>query len=105
MAPDMEKSDIVLSQQGRDKGRLLMVLDTDAEYLLLADGRRRRVERPKRKKIRHVSFVAKAAAKRAGGCARAKNCQTVKSAGRCVKKRRPPMQNNRGGNFVWQKKI
>ena len=47
MAPDMEKSDIVLSQQGRDKGRLLMVLDTDAEYLLLADGRRRRVERPK----------------------------------------------------------
>ena len=29
------------------------------EYLLLADGRRRRVERPKRKKIRHVSFVAK----------------------------------------------
>ncbi len=42
MAPDMEKSDIVLSQQGRDKGRLLMVLDTDAEYLLLADGRRRR---------------------------------------------------------------
>ena len=52
MAPDMERSDIVLSQQGRDKGRLLMVLDTDAEYLLLADGRRRRVERPKRKKIR-----------------------------------------------------
>ena len=37
MAPDMERSDIVLSQQGRDKGRLLMVLDTDAEYLLLAD--------------------------------------------------------------------
>ena len=59
MAPDMERSDIVLSQQGRDKGRLMMVLDTDAEYLLLADGRRRRVERPKRKKIRHVSFVAK----------------------------------------------
>lgn len=59
MAPDMERSDIVLSQQGRDKGRLMMVLDTDAEYLLLADGRRRRVERPKHKKIRHVSFVAK----------------------------------------------
>ena len=58
MAPDIERSDIVLSQQGRDKGRLMMVLDTDAEYLLLADGRRRRVERPKRKKIRHVAFVA-----------------------------------------------
>ena len=59
MAPEIQKSDIVLSQSGRDQGRMMVVLDTDADYLLLADGRRRRVERPKRKKIRHVSFVAK----------------------------------------------
>lgn len=58
MDPDIRKSDIVLSRSGRDKGRLMMVLDTDAEYLLLADGRLRRVESPKRKKRRHVRFVA-----------------------------------------------
>ena len=54
MAPEIQKSDIVLSQSGRDQGRMMVVLDTDADYLLLADGRLRRVESPKRKKRRHV---------------------------------------------------
>lgn len=58
MDPDIRKSDIVLSQSGRDTGRMMMVLDTDAEYLLLADGRLRRIENPKRKKCKHVRFVA-----------------------------------------------
>ena len=40
MAPEIQKSDIVLSQSGRDQGRMRVVLDTDADYLLLADGRR-----------------------------------------------------------------
>ena len=36
MAPEIQKSDIVLSQSGRDQGRMMVVLDTDADYLLLA---------------------------------------------------------------------
>ena len=35
-----------------------MVLATEGEYLLLADGKGRKVESPKRKKRRHVLFVA-----------------------------------------------
>ena len=58
MAPEIQKSDIVLSQSGRDQGRMMVVLDTDADYLLLADGRLRRVESPKRKKRKHVRFVS-----------------------------------------------
>ena len=54
MAMDIAVSDIVRSAAGRDKGDLFLVLGTQGDFLLLADGRRRRVERPKRKKRKHV---------------------------------------------------
>lgn len=54
---DIARSDIVKSIAGRDKGKLFFVLDTDGEFLLLADGKTRRLERPKRKKRKHTVFV------------------------------------------------
>ena len=55
---EIARSDIVRSDAGRDKGKLFVVLAVEGEYLLLADGKSRRVEAPKRKKRRHVLFVA-----------------------------------------------
>ena len=55
---DIAKSNIVRSNAGRDKGKLFVVLAVEGEYLLLADGKSRKVESPKRKKRRHVLFVA-----------------------------------------------
>lgn len=55
---EIAKSDIVRSDAGRDKGKLFAVLAVEGEYLLLADGKSRKVEAPKRKKRRHVLFVA-----------------------------------------------
>ena len=55
---EIAKSDIVRSDAGRDKGKLFVVLAAEGEYLLLADGKSRKVESPKRKKRRHVLFVA-----------------------------------------------
>ena len=55
---EIAKSDIVRSDAGRDKGKLFVVLAVEGEYLLLADGKARKVESPKRKKRRHVLFVA-----------------------------------------------
>ena len=55
---EIAKSNIVRSDTGRDKGKLFDVLAADGEYLLLADGKSRKVEYPKRKKLRHVLFVA-----------------------------------------------
>ncbi len=55
---EIAKSDIVRSDAGRDKGKLFVVLAVEGEYLLLADGKGRKVESPKRKKRRHVLFVA-----------------------------------------------
>ena len=51
---DIAKSDLVLATAGREKGRLFFVVDVQNEYLLLADGKSRRLEAPKRKKCRHV---------------------------------------------------
>lgn len=56
---DIARSDIVKASAGRDRGKLFFVVDVEGEYLLLADGKTRRLERPKRKKRKHVIFQAR----------------------------------------------
>ena len=51
---DISRSDVVLSMAGHDKGMLFFVLDTDGVYVSLANGKERKVEKPKRKKSKHV---------------------------------------------------
>ncbi len=51
---DIVKANIVKSTAGRDKGELFFVLATEGDFLLLADGKLRPVERPKRKRRKHV---------------------------------------------------
>ena len=47
---------VVLSKCGRDKGRYFMVCKVTGDgYVLLADGAMRKLARPKKKKIKHVS--------------------------------------------------
>ena len=53
------KSDIIISLAGRDKGRLFYVLDVQEGYCLLADGKGRKLENPKRKKLKHVRRVSR----------------------------------------------
>ncbi len=56
---DISKSDIVISLAGRDKGKLFYVVDTEDNYVLLADGKGRKLENPKRKKLKHVRGVTR----------------------------------------------
>ena len=56
---DVARSDIVKSIAGRDKGKFFFVMDVEGEYLLLADGKIRRLESPKRKKRKHAAFAAR----------------------------------------------
>lgn len=47
---------VVISQKGRDKGRLFVVLyQVDADFVLIADGDARKVEKPKRKRRKHLA--------------------------------------------------
>ncbi len=60
---EISKSDIVISLAGHDKGKLFFVIDTDGVYVTLADGKQRRVEKPKRKKLIHVRKVLRSDSK------------------------------------------
>jgi ribosomal protein L14E/L6E/L27E len=54
--------DIALALAGRDKGRLFAVIALEDEnYALIADGRSRRADKPKRKKIKHLKLIKEAA--------------------------------------------
>ena len=56
---EITRSDIVKSAAGRDKGKIFFVLDVEGEFLLLADGKSRKLEQPKRKKRKHVTFAGR----------------------------------------------
>ncbi len=56
---DISKSDIIMSLAGRDKGKLFYVIDVEEGYALIADGKGRKLENPKRKKLKHVRRVSR----------------------------------------------
>ena len=73
---DPERSDILIADvveatAGRDLGKLFFVISTENEYLLLVNGKDRTLEKPKRKKRKHVRKVlrpeTRVAAKLASG--------------------------------------
>ena len=46
---------VVLSTQGRDEGRYFVVLEViDEQFVLMADGLTRKLDHPKKKKIKHL---------------------------------------------------
>jgi len=46
---------VVMSKAGRDKGRIFLILDIiDDSYVSIVDGKYRKLENPKRKKIKHL---------------------------------------------------
>ena len=50
-------ADVVRSTAGHDAGKLFYVIGTDDGYLLLANGKDRSLEQPKRKKRKHAQKV------------------------------------------------
>lgn len=54
IALEYQIGQIVFSKDGHDKGEAMMVLSVEGRYLYLANGKTRRLEKPKRKKMIHV---------------------------------------------------
>ena len=52
---NIQKGSIVRALAGRDKGGFFVVLATDGSFALIADGKRRQVQHPKRKKLKHLA--------------------------------------------------
>jgi len=48
---------VVHSKSGRDKGKFFIIIGIiDAEYVYISDGDLRKIEKPKKKKIKHLVF-------------------------------------------------
>ncbi|MGI6130010.1 MAG: RNA-binding protein [bacterium] len=46
---------VVRAKAGRDKGKFFVIVDRiDHEYVLIVNGRTRRIDKPKKKKIKHL---------------------------------------------------
>lgn len=57
---DIYPSAFVESVAGRDKDRIFIVMSLcDERYVFISDGKVRRVEKPKKKKIRHLKSLGK----------------------------------------------
>lgn len=65
-SPDIGISDVVVSKAGRDQGQWFYVLDMDQSFLFLANGKDRTVDKPKRKKRKHVEKVLRSETRVAG---------------------------------------
>ena len=63
---DIIISDVVVSTAGRDQGKLFYVIGTDPVYLMLANGKDRTLDKPKRKKRKHVEKVLRPETRVAG---------------------------------------
>ena len=48
---------LAVSRAGHDRGTVYVVLDADETYLWLADGKRKLLEKPKKKKQMHVQII------------------------------------------------
>ena len=55
--PSITISDVVVSTAGRDQGEWFYVIAEDPVYLFLANGKDRTLDKPKRKKRKHVEKV------------------------------------------------
>jgi len=52
--------DIVLALAGRDADRLFVVTDIlDEDYVFIADGKSRKADTPKKKKVKHIKSLRK----------------------------------------------
>ena len=53
---DIVVGQVVKSRAGRDKGNIFLVLEIlDSEYVLIVDGDIRKLDNPKKKKIKHLT--------------------------------------------------
>ena len=53
----LERGTVVRSLAGRDKDKLLAVMQADENLVTVCDGKERPIDRPKSKNIRHVECV------------------------------------------------
>lgn len=54
---EYKKGHLVISIAGHDKGRFYIINTLQGEYAFLVDGKYKTLEKPKKKKLKHIQFV------------------------------------------------
>lgn len=54
---DFERGQIVISRAGHDEGNLYCVMGVEGDFLLLADGKTKKTDCPKRKRRKHTAHA------------------------------------------------
>lgn len=50
---------LAVSKAGHDQKKVYVIIEEDGEYVYLADGRNRTVNRPKKKNKKHIQIIKK----------------------------------------------
>lgn len=48
---------LVISKSGRDKGEYMIVYDIQDDFVFVVDGRKRKLENPKKKSLKHIQLT------------------------------------------------
>lgn len=51
---EIKEGNLVISKAGRDKNKYFVVMKILGNYVFLSDGRERKIDKPKKKKIKHI---------------------------------------------------
>ena len=54
---EIKLGSIVKSIAGKEKDKFFLIIEIDENYVMIADGKRRPLENPKKKKIKHLEFI------------------------------------------------
>ena len=54
---EFEIGNIVISTMGRDKGLYFIVVGVEKNYVYLVDGSVRKIDKPKKKKVKHIELT------------------------------------------------
>lgn len=100
---EVQIGQVVYSKSGHDKGDALMVFSVEGEYVWLVDGRRRKLEKPKRKKIIHVQPTSYIEEETAGKILRKEYLLDAEVAKALKKYQKKQARNDEGGSVPCQK--
>ncbi len=53
----IQTGSVVIADAGRDSGSYFIVLDCEDKYCFIADGKTRKLAKPKRKNIKHIRLT------------------------------------------------
>ena len=79
---------IVLARAGRDKNKYFIIVKTEDRFVYICDGKTRKIQKPKKKKLKHVTLMGYA---QEDICTRLKSGEQITNSeiSRCLKEYMP----------------